>query len=604
MSIPKFMFKKILIIFLFLLICLFKPFLVLASDASNNKFGIHLADVSDEDLKKAASLVNSSGGDWGYVTLVIQENDRNSEKWQSVFNLLRRLHLIPIVRLATKPKGDTWQRPKKEDAESWSDFLNSLNWVIKKRYVILFNEPNHAKEWGGKVDPQNYGETAFEFAKKLKKKNADFFVMLAGLDAAAPSNPPLYEDEEVFLKKILAVFQCKDKTMSCPYKIFEFIDGWASHSYPNHGFVGSPYDSGRNSIGNYQWELTLIKKLGIQKDLPVFITETGWPHQGSQKLKVKSPKSKFYSEETAADYIKIAYQNVWLPDNKVVAVTPFILNYQGKPFNNFSWILPESAGFYPQYYAIQKIGKVLGEQTQINKINILTKLPNELLENSTYDFRLEIKNLGQAVLDKNDGYKLSIIDYKTLDKNSAKKLNQPIYFFSDLLDIEPFDSQKISFHFKTDDKKGKRQINIGLFKREEMILPIYSWDFEVAALPSLEFYASLFPKINTASKNFEIQIFDMGGQLIYKKEKASAAKGKGIINNVHNIVLNEQYRVVILHPYYLPRQNFIVFHKKNNIIEFKRMLPLDFNKDGKFSFFDILALIKNILLLILWQAGR
>jgi hypothetical protein len=43
----------------------------------NNKFGIHLAVPSREDEQSAAKLVNSHGGSWGYVTLVIQDNDRN-----------------------------------------------------------------------------------------------------------------------------------------------------------------------------------------------------------------------------------------------------------------------------------------------------------------------------------------------------------------------------------------------------------------------------------------------------------------------------------------------------------------------------------------------
>ena len=37
----------------------------------NNKVGIHLAVTSDEDIQKAADLTNSSGGKWGYVTIVI-----------------------------------------------------------------------------------------------------------------------------------------------------------------------------------------------------------------------------------------------------------------------------------------------------------------------------------------------------------------------------------------------------------------------------------------------------------------------------------------------------------------------------------------------------
>ena len=211
----------------------------------NNKFGIHLAVPTDEDLEAAGQLANSSGGDWGYVTLVIQENDRNTEKWQGIFDRLRRLHLIPIIRLATGPQGDMWRKPEKVDAESWASFLDGLNWVVKNRYIILFNEPNHAKEWGGAVSPVDYAQTAGLFAKTLKKQNADFFVMLAGFDAAAPSWLPYFEDESIFLKEMI------EREPS----IFDAIGGWVSHSYPNPGFSGTPYETGRNSIRSYEWEL-------------------------------------------------------------------------------------------------------------------------------------------------------------------------------------------------------------------------------------------------------------------------------------------------------------------------------------------------------------
>src|SRR4030067_3611659 len=71
----------------------------------NNKFGIHLAQPHLDELEKTKELVNSNGGDWGYVTLVIQENDRDKNKWQEVFDRMRQLHLIPIIRLATVPEG-------------------------------------------------------------------------------------------------------------------------------------------------------------------------------------------------------------------------------------------------------------------------------------------------------------------------------------------------------------------------------------------------------------------------------------------------------------------------------------------------------------------
>ena len=65
-------------------------------DYPNNKTGIHLAIPSYEDLEKAARLVNSSGGDWGYVTLVIEQHDRDFQKWQDIFDRMRLDTLFEI----------------------------------------------------------------------------------------------------------------------------------------------------------------------------------------------------------------------------------------------------------------------------------------------------------------------------------------------------------------------------------------------------------------------------------------------------------------------------------------------------------------------------
>ena len=110
----------------------------------NNKYGIHIVDT--KDLEDAAKLVNSGGGDWGYVTVVIRADERNNQMWQQVFDKMRELHLIPLVRIASIQTNSHWEKLDIEDIQNWVDFLNSLNWVVENRYLIVGNEPNHAKE--------------------------------------------------------------------------------------------------------------------------------------------------------------------------------------------------------------------------------------------------------------------------------------------------------------------------------------------------------------------------------------------------------------------------------------------------------------------------
>src|SRR3990167_8184431 len=167
----------------------------------NNKFVIHIISATPDESSPAASLVNTNG-DWGYITFLIESKDRNENKWQEFFNDLRRRHLIPIVRLATKPLNEHWERPYEGEEEAWADFLDNLNWPTKNRYVIIYNEPNHATEWGNFVDAKSYAIILDKTITALKQKNSDFFVLNAGFDASTPSQPPQYEDEIVFMQQM------------------------------------------------------------------------------------------------------------------------------------------------------------------------------------------------------------------------------------------------------------------------------------------------------------------------------------------------------------------------------------------------------------------
>lgn len=341
------MLKKTLIFFLCVLQFLFlTPITVLAVtdplSVPNNRYGIHIID--ENDLNTAARLVNSTGGDWGYVTLVITEKDRKLSKWQSIFDRMRELHLIPIVRLATDLDGDSWKRPHVIDAQPWTNFLSQLNWVTQNRYVILFNEPNHAKEWGSDINPEEYSDLVSTFSATLKGSSDDYFIMMAGFDASAP-NGTITMDEITYLKRMI----------NHNPAIFADIDGWSSHSYPNPGFAGSVYATGRGSLKTYEWEINQLNRLGVSKILPVFITETGWLHSEGIYF-----NKNYYSASRIADFIDIAAKTVW-NDEKIVAITPFILNYQAYPFDHFSWVKPDDQEFYPQFLVYQSINKVAGQ---------------------------------------------------------------------------------------------------------------------------------------------------------------------------------------------------------------------------------------------------
>ncbi len=330
---------KRLLLFIFLLVFFLKTNYAFAIEdpfaKPNNKVGVHILFTSE--INTAASLVNSNGGDWGYVTIPIQAGDKDLEKWQKFMYDAKKLHVIPIIRLATE--GDyfnttVWRKPTKEDILDFANFLNSLEWPTKNRYIVIFNEVNRGDEWGGKLNPQEYADILTYSVSSFKSLNEDFFIISSGLDNAAPDDAENYMNEYDYMIAI---------NNSTP-DIFKVIDGLASHSYPNPGFRQMPYILTSQSIDSFNFEQNLAYRLG-GKNLPVFITETGWSKET-------------LSENQIASYFNYAFKYVW-SDKKVVAVTPFILQ-AGSPFSQFS-LINETGEGNAIFLAIANIPKSAGK---------------------------------------------------------------------------------------------------------------------------------------------------------------------------------------------------------------------------------------------------
>lgn len=332
----------------------------------NNKIGIHI--LFTDEIFQANDLINSKDGDWGYVTIPIQSADKNITKWQTFMDDCKELHIIPILRLATN--GDyfntrVWEKPKPEDVLDFANFLNSLDWPTKNRYVIIYNEVNRGDEWGGNVSPSEYAEILNFAADTFKSKNQDFFVISAGLDNAAPNSMPNYMNEYDFLRAM-------EQTHP---EVFSKIDGISSHSYPNPGFSQPPYVNTTKSVYSFGYEKELVDSMA-GKDLPVFITETGW-------------SSKSVNNSQISNYFREAYNGAW-SNKDVIAVTPFLLRAGGEPFGQFSFI-KENGEKDENYKVIESMNKTKGEPA----INSVTKkkIPiQQVLPIRRFLYDIETKN--------------------------------------------------------------------------------------------------------------------------------------------------------------------------------------------------------------------
>ena len=121
-----------------------------------------------------------------------------------------------------------------------------------------------------KFDAKSYAESFFGICQKLKGKNKDFFIMLAGMDASAPSWMPGMEDEEF--------------SRNVDILLGAFVRGSAQSDL--HGGSPTPINiiyrrlghhililtlpspvvrmrAGRGTIRTYEWELALLKELGV-----------------------------------------------------------------------------------------------------------------------------------------------------------------------------------------------------------------------------------------------------------------------------------------------------------------------------------------------------
>jgi len=328
------------VLYLFIVIVIFFTHTSYLFAQANNKVGVHIFDPNEID--KVSDLVNTNGGDWGYVTVPLRADDRDRDKWQQFMHKCSQYHLIPIIRLATIIKGDYWSKPSEFDYIDFANFLNDLDWPIKQRYVIVYNEPNHASEWGNEVNPNQYAHELNRTITFFKEINTDFFMLPAGLDAAAPNNAT-----HMNWKKY--IYQMWSATSDSLTK----LDGWNSHSYPNPAFSGSPNDKHDHSIRSYQYEIQLYRQL-TGKDIPIFITETGWSNQN-------------ISNDNVANYLKQAFTTVWNSE-QIMAVTPFVLQAGAGHFVPFS-LLDSSGNPKPQYQTLKWLSKVKGNP-QLNTINL------------------------------------------------------------------------------------------------------------------------------------------------------------------------------------------------------------------------------------------
>jgi hypothetical protein len=277
--------------------------------------GVHILNTGELNDATALLKTDQTKDHWDYVTIPFTLDDVGKTiDWQRFFYQARELKFQPIIRLTTRfdPGKSAWSIPTRKDIVELSSALSALDWPIPdERIVVVFNEPNHANEWGNKLDPEGYANVLEFTAQWLHSEDLGYVVLPAGLDLAAPNG-----------KETLESFAYLSRMLSSHGEVLDMIDGWTSHSYPNPGFISAPTQTGKMSLRGYQHELAFLKKYS-SKEFPVYITETGWTNT--------KQTSKWLPQ-----YYQYAVDNIW-SDPRVRAVTPFVLHGAPGSFAGFSF---------------------------------------------------------------------------------------------------------------------------------------------------------------------------------------------------------------------------------------------------------------------------
>ncbi|MBW7944072.1 hypothetical protein H3C70_01590 [Patescibacteria group bacterium] len=308
-------------------------FLALSSPVEareNSLYGIHLMNTGE--LDKAAELLNPSPNeDWNYVTVPLTLDDlKKVDEWQAFLAKAKEKRLIPIVRLMTRFDNGAWQVPTKKNIVDLITFLSKLDWPTDQRYIIVFNEVNHAKEWSGKIDPQQYTDSLRFAADWAHSEGKNYKVLPAAMDLAASNGGTTKE-----------AFKYLDEMLAYDPQIFEKVDYWNSHSYPNPAFSSAPTKTGKNTMRGFTHELAYLKqKTG--RDFQTFVTETGW-------------EDNYTTRKWLGSYYQYTADHIW-SDERVIAVTPFVLQGDPGPFSGFSFI-DKNGRPTTQYRAYQDVIK-------------------------------------------------------------------------------------------------------------------------------------------------------------------------------------------------------------------------------------------------------
>jgi hypothetical protein len=340
--------------------------------------------------------VREMTGAGGWVAQVVQSTDRDITKWQAFLDDCFALGLRPVLRLATYPHPKTghWVIPTKHDPQAWESFFADLH-LSEPVWVIIGNEPNSGGEWGGRANATAYANYFVKVASRLKKLDQPLYIAMAALDLYAPHTNDLpfpgldmtFMDAPSFIDGVLAAEP----------RLMDYVDFWASHSYPMGPFTEPPnqqvYQFDRingaenlllihppdgiynRGINGYRWEMWYLEYVHNTPMPPILISEFGYRHRESVDPTAHDKPAREVDTVTIGGYLEAAIWGIqtsppnplsaaergskrenWTPlahDSKIIGVVYFALAGHPPLWGHSGLLMVDRAGrvlgTYPHY---------------------------------------------------------------------------------------------------------------------------------------------------------------------------------------------------------------------------------------------------------------
>ncbi len=299
----------------------------------NSKIGIHTRftdEVETWKIKYSLQLVREMGAPWivEYFPWAYYESFPGIFSWEhpdTVINHANWQGITVIARLGFVPK---WARPDDTSPtflspDRYDDFGNYVYEFVKRyrgkvNYIIIWNEPNLALEWGFQpIDPVGYTELLKVAYRRAKEANPDVQVLGGALaPTLAPAGDEFGMNDLDYLQAML------DAGAGTA------MDALAVHAY---GWVYPADDPPAPDVVNFR-RVELVQKILADNgyaDMPIHITEAGWNDHPRWTRAVK-PGQRI--EYTLAAY-RLAEQWDWLAS-----------------LNMWAFRYPRSAQSYQDYF--------------------------------------------------------------------------------------------------------------------------------------------------------------------------------------------------------------------------------------------------------------